>query len=205
MIEFDIVYYKKKKEYENLLLEFQQLKQFEEKVNSHPELLLKEIEILNNKIKEEQKNYDAELKRMKIREENKLKDINEKRQQSINYVILESYNHVSPKLIQAYIDRVDENRRLHYENHVQHEFQRNIKREIDRLKKENKNIQNCNTKMINEYSRVSKIKKSKKKASPNEIYTFETTEPSKNKQLSKKQIILNKIQDLKALTPIQKE
>jgi len=29
---------------------------------------------------------------MKIREENKLKDINEKRQQSINYVILESYN-----------------------------------------------------------------------------------------------------------------
>jgi len=68
------------------------LKLLKEKVNTHPELLLKEIEILHNKINENDENYKNELKRMQFREKNKLKEMDDKKQQNINYLILESYN-----------------------------------------------------------------------------------------------------------------
>ncbi|KAG4101959.1 hypothetical protein H8356DRAFT_1653046 [Neocallimastix lanati (nom. inval.)] len=205
MIELDIVYYKKKKEYEDLLIELEQLKQFEEKVNTHPELLLKEIEILHNKINENDENYKNELKRMQFREKNKLKEMDDKKQQNINYLILESYNHVSPKLIQAYLDRVENNKRLHYESRIQKEFQENLKKEIDRLKKENENIKKSNTKKINTYNKISSTEKYKIKCPPNEIYKFESIDSSERKKMTKKQILLSKIHDLKALSPIKKE
>lgn len=63
-----------------------------EKINSHPELLLNEIEILNEKVKIEEEVYKNELKRMELREKTKQKEMEEIKKQSINYLILESYN-----------------------------------------------------------------------------------------------------------------
>jgi len=53
---------------------------------------MKEIEILNDKIKEDEENYKNELKRMELREKFKEKELEELKHRNINFLILESYN-----------------------------------------------------------------------------------------------------------------
>jgi len=195
IIELDIIHYKKKKEYDNLLKELQQLKQFEEKINSHPELLLNEIEILNEKIKKEDEIYKNELKRMELREKTKQKEMEDIKKQSINYLILESYNHVSPKLIDSYIKKVEDNKRLHYEINTQKEFQNSLYGDIDKLKKENEELQKNYTKKINSYNIATNPINQKSKCPPNEIYKFDS-KPNEGTPLSKRQILLNKLQKM---------
>ncbi|ORX81986.1 hypothetical protein BCR32DRAFT_267958 [Anaeromyces robustus] len=198
MIELDIVYYKKKREYDNILKELQQLKQFEEKFNTHPELLLKEIEILHDKMKEDDENYKSELKRMELREKIKEKEMEELKQQNINYIIFSSYSNLSTKIIDAYMKRVEQNKKLKYEHHVQKECQENLIKQIDHLIKENNEIQKDNNKKIFNYKNIiSNIKPNiNNKCPTNEIYKFELQ--IKDKKLNQRQIVLNKIQDLKS-------
>jgi len=73
------------------------------------------------------------------------------------------------------------------------------------LKKENENIKKSNTKKINTYNKISSTEKYKIKCPPNEIYKFESIDSSERKKMTKKQILLSKIHDLKALSPIKKE
>ncbi|OUM70429.1 hypothetical protein PIROE2DRAFT_1287 [Piromyces sp. E2] len=181
-------------EYDNLLKELQQLKQFEEKVNSHPEVLIKEIEILRDKIKENEENYQNELKRMELREKIKEKEMEELKHQNINYLILESYNHVSPKVIDAYIDRVEKYKRLCYENRIQKEFQDNLNKEIEILRKENENLKKNSAKMIKLYNKS--VHKTKSICPPNETYKFESQHKN-NESINKRQIVLDKIHKLK--------
>ncbi|ORX47550.1 hypothetical protein BCR36DRAFT_413497 [Piromyces finnis] len=194
IIELDIIHYKKKKEYDNILKELQQLKQFEEKINSHPEILIKEIEILNDKIKENEENYQNELKRMELREKFKEKEMEELKHHNINYLILESYSHVSPKIIDRYIDRVEEHKRLCYENHIQNEFQSNLKRDIEKLKKENEDLKRNNMRATNLFEKI--VYKNQLKCSPNETYKFESDNKN-NTSINKRQILLNKIKFMK--------
>jgi len=106
---------------------------------------------------------------------------------------------VKRNLIDTYIKRVEENKRLHYEIYTQNEFQNNLINDINRLKKENEELQKSNIKKIASCNNKTDIYKHKLKCPPSEVYKFDNT--SKNDiPLNKRQILLNKLRKMKKIS-----